>query len=120
MFPTLPFQSYLIVSQVSNKKENISNNDIYVIIDNCKNIFIRRIRKSLKKNTIICISDNPNKSLYPDMTLSLNEIDSIWHFEMLLSVDLPTSLTVTNNIETLQNDISDIKNTLRKFLNSEK
>jgi len=85
-----------------------------------KNIFIRRIRKSLKKNTIICISDNPNKSLYPDMTLSLNEIDSIWHFEMLLSVDLPTSLTVTNNIETLQNDISDIKNTLRKFLNSKK
>ena len=54
------------------------------------------------------------------MTLSLNEIDSIWHFEMLLSVDLPTSLTVTNNIETLQNDISDIKNTLRKFLNSKK
>ncbi|BCI63118.1 XRE family transcriptional regulator [Coprobacter secundus] len=120
MFPTLPFQSYLIVSQVSNKKENISNNDIYIVIDNCKNIFIRRIRKSLKKNTIICISDNPNKSLYPDITLSLNEIDSIWHFEMLLSADLPTSLTATNNIETLQNDISDIKNTLRKFLNSEK
>ena len=119
MAPTLLDSSYIIVKLLERSEwVDLPDKHICVVSDNEGRSYIKRIKNRFKKHGfLVCMSDNPNKVLFPNFNLLEEEINTIWHAEWYLSPKMPNiHETYYNKIEDMSDDIDLIKQQLTQIV----
>lgn len=123
MAPTLTENTYLIVGQVDPLDwADQPDNEIYVLADTEGSSFIRRIKRLPAEGLLACRSDNADKLLYPDFTLSPDQIATLWRTEWFLSTRTPGSngsyfqrlAQVEDKLDQMQSELSKLKGKKKK------
>jgi phage repressor protein C with HTH and peptisase S24 domain len=124
MWPTLLDPGYLIVRLLDrNEWKKLKDEQVYVIVTLDGRLFVRRIKNQLKERGIIsCMSDNPDKSLYPEFSLFTGDLHKILHVEWyftakILNVHEPyhTKLErLEDKYDALQIQLDEIKKGLKR------
>lgn len=91
MSPTLLDSSYVVVRLLEKQEwADIPDQHVYVISDREGRAYIKRIKNRLQeKGIIVCMSDNPDKTTYPNFNLQQDEIHTILHAEWYISAKMP-------------------------------
>lgn len=109
MMPT-PSGSIIVGERVDNK-EDVKNNQAYIVVSRNEGIVYKRIVKSNKaKNKLTLVSDNPQ---YQPYQVNAEDIVELWHAQMVLSKvsqqqrwDMDSLASMVNN---LQSQVSSLK-----------
>jgi phage repressor protein C with HTH and peptisase S24 domain len=116
MAPTL-FDSDRIIVHMLDKSEWMDMRDkhVYAIVDAEGRGYIKRVKNRLSKGFIVCMSDNLDKSNYPNFNLQYDQIISIWYADLRLSAKMPNiNDNYTNRLKMLEDKMEDINNLLLK------
>jgi len=116
MSPTL-FDSDRIIVHMLDKSEWLEMRDkhVYAIVDTEGRGYIKRVKNRLSKGFIVCMSDNLDKSNYPNFNLQHDQIISIWYADLRLSAKMPNiNDNYTNRLKQLEYRMEDITNMLSK------
>lgn len=119
MAPTLLDSSYIIVKLLERSEwEDLPDKHICVVSDKEGKAYIKRIKNRFKKHGfIVCMSDNPNKVIFPNFNIIEEEINTIWHAEWYLSPKMPNiHETYYNKIEDMSDDIDLIKQQINQIV----
>ncbi len=116
MSPTLLDGGYLIVRHIDKGDwANIRNEHIYVVSDMEGRAFVKRVKNRFEKGFIVLMSDNPDKSQYPNFNLQSNEINTIWHAEWYLSAKMPNIHSgYYKRLQQLEDRLDDFENDLKR------
>lgn len=109
MMPT-PSGSIIVGEKVEDK-EDVKNNQAYIVVSRNEGIVYKRIVKNNKaKNKFTLVSDNP---LYQPYQVNAEDVVELWHAQMVLSKvsqqqrwDMDSLASMVNN---LQNQVSSLK-----------
>ncbi|MES2850071.1 MAG: S24 family peptidase, partial [Bacteroidota bacterium] len=109
MMPT-PSGSIIVGEKVDDKEE-VKNNQAYIVVSRNEGIVYKRIVKSNKaKNKFTLVSDNPQ---YQPYQVNAEDVVELWHAQMVLSKvaqqqrwDMDSLASMVNN---LQNQVSSLK-----------
>jgi transcriptional regulator with XRE-family HTH domain len=101
----------IIVGEKVNDKEDVKNNQAYIVVSRNEGIVYKRIVKSNKaKNKFTLVSDNPQ---YQPYQVNAEDVVELWHAQMVLSKvvqqqrwDMDSLASMVNN---LQNQVSSLK-----------
>ena len=117
MAPTLLDSSFLVIRLLMRAEwEHLHDEQIYVVSDVEGKAYVKRIKNRFKKGFVVCMSDNPDKAYYPNFNLQENEINTLWYSEWYISAKMPNiHQTYYNKVSELEDDIADIKNSLKKI-----
>lgn len=118
MHPTLQDGGYLLIRMLDKGEwREMENNHVYVIVDSESMAVTKRVRNRFANGFIVLQSDNPDKTNFPNYNLREEEIASIWHADWYLSAKMPNLMVDFNSqLDTLRNDIDDIKITLNELI----
>lgn len=91
MSPTILDSSYVIVRLLERQEwSEFPEKHVYVISDKDGRSYIKRVKNRLNQHGFItCMSDNPDKTCYPNFNLQHDEINSILHAEWYMSAKMP-------------------------------
>ena len=90
MAPTLQDGSYAIIRHLDKGEwSKMPDERIYVVSDTEGKTSIKRVKNRFKQGFIILKSDSPDQANFPNTTLHLNEINTIWYVEWYLSAKMP-------------------------------
>jgi phage repressor protein C with HTH and peptisase S24 domain len=109
MMPT-PSGSIIVAEKVDDK-EDVKNNQPYIVVSRNEGIVYKRIVKSNKaKNKLTLVSDNPQFQPYQ---VNTEDVVELWHAQMVLSKvsqqqrwDMDSLASMVSN---LQNQVSSMK-----------
>lgn len=101
----------IIVGEKVDDKEDVKNNQAYIVVSRNEGIVYKRIVKSNKaKNKFTLVSDNPQ---YQPYQVNAEDVVELWHAQMVLSKvaqqqrwDMDSLASMVNN---LQNQVSSLK-----------
>lgn len=86
MYPTAKDKDIVIVS--ANETTDIIDGNIYMIISKDGHRMIKRLALDRESNLIKCISDNPDKELYPTFNIEPDMITRIFRVKGFLALTL--------------------------------
>lgn len=86
MYPTAKNKDIVVVD--ANEVRNIIDGSVYMIIINDGHRMIKRLALDRESNLIKCISDNPDKELYPIFTIESNRIAKIYKVKGFITLTL--------------------------------
>ena len=112
MAPTIQDGSYCII-KLLEKSAWLSAPDehIYVVTDTSGASYIKRLKNRLGKGFIVCMSDSPEKSTYPNFNLQIDEIVNLWHVEWYIAARLPNIHNqYYSRLQELEDQIAEIWN----------
>ena len=117
MAPTILDSSYVILRLLERQEWNdIPDRQIYVISDNSGKAYLKRIKNRLTKGFIVCMSDNADKSNYPNFNLQVDEINSILRAEWYISAKMPDiNDTIYKRINDLEDKYDQLENRLSQL-----
>lgn len=101
----------IIVGEKVDDKEDVKNNQAYIVVSRNEGIVYKRIVKSNKaKGKFTLVSDNPQ---YQPYQVNAEDVVELWHAQMILSKvtqqqrwDMDSLASMVNN---LQNQVSSLK-----------
>lgn len=91
MAPTLQNGGY-IISRLLDPEEwaHLKEQYIYVVTNKDGETFVKRVKNRLaQRGFIVCMSDNPDKAVYPNFDVMEEELHNIWEVEWYLSSKMP-------------------------------
>lgn len=119
MAPTLQDGGYL-VQRLLDRSEwvNIRTDYVYTVTDRDGVTRTKRLRNRLREQGFIVLtSDNPDKATYPNKNLREDQIHNVWEVEWYLSAKMPNiHATYYDQVQTLRDDVDDIKDILNRYL----
>lgn len=117
MAPTILDSSYVILRLLERQEWNdIQDRQVYVISDNAGKAYLKRIKNRLTKGFIVCMSDNVDKSNYPNFNLQVDEINSILRAEWYISAKMPDiNDTIYKRINDLEDKYDQLENRLSQL-----
>lgn len=117
MSPTILDSDNIIVRLLDNSEWlEMPDEHIYVIVDKEGKSYLKRIKNRLSSGFIVCMSDNIDKSNYPNFNLQYNEIQNLWHAEWHISAKMPNiNETYYNRVKALEDSIDTIFNRLKSL-----
>ena len=118
MSPTIGEGSYVIIRLLGSRElTETENGNIYVISDIDGGAYVRRIVKNTSAGGYVsCLSDNPDKTLFPDFRLDRAKIRNVWSVEWILSpATLHSGDPYMNKLQELDEDMAKVKETLARL-----
>ena len=119
MSPTLLDSSYIIVRLMERYEwEDLPEKHVYVISDREGRTYVKRLKNRLQnKGFVVCMSDNVDKSNYPNFNIMLNEINTILHAEWYISAKMPNlNETYYKKIGEMDDRIDLLENQIRTII----
>lgn len=90
MSPTLQDSGYVVIRLMEIEEwQYMRDEHIYVVSDKEGKAYLKRVKNRTKRGFITLMSDNPDKSSYPNFNLQIEEIHTIWHAEWYFSAKMP-------------------------------
>ena len=110
MSPTLFDKDYLIIRYLERSEySDLRDEYVYVVVDSEGKSYVKRIKDRLHKGFIVCMSDNLDKTNYPNFTLEESEIANLFYVEMKLSPFLPNiNSTYYDRLKSLEDRVDEI------------
>jgi len=107
----IPDGSWVTAEYLADWNE-IKNGKAYVLLTLNEGIVFKIIEKENNSKNLMLRSLNSN---YKPYLISMTDIKEIWAFTNFISSEIPNSIT---NLTSLSNDIIEIKNSIKKLINS--
>ncbi len=109
MSPTIYDKDYLIVRWLDRSEwQDLRDEYIYVVVAD-GNAYVKRIKDRLNRGFMVCMSDNLDKSNYPNFTLEANEIDNLFYTELKISPHLHNiNATYYDRMKILEDKVDDL------------
>lgn len=86
MSPTLHDSDKIIIRLLEKSEwSEMPDEHVYVVVDKTEKSYIKRVKNRLNKGFIVCMSDNVDKTNYPNFNINNNDILYIWHAELHIS-----------------------------------
>lgn len=116
MSPTLQDGGYMIIRNLErNEWEKQPDERIYAITTTDGTAYLKRLKLRFKKGFVVCMSDSPDKSSYPNFNLTLDEIHTLWYAEWYLSAKMPNIHDqYYNRLQRLEDDMDEIRTYLKR------
>lgn len=117
MAPTLQPGGYLILRKLNRDEWNaVETGGVYVISEKGSQNFLRRINNRLvSEGKLIGHADNPDKIMFPDLTLAPDKIEFIWEVELYLADRIPNKCRETDKwLDTLESKMDVVINLVNK------
>lgn len=116
MSPTLQDSGFVVIRLLNiDEWEHMRNEHIYVVSDKEGRSYLKRVKNRITRGFITLMSDNPDKSSYPNFNLQVDEINTIWHVEWYLSAKMPNIHDqYYSRLERLEDRLDDISIQLKK------
>ncbi|RKE02345.1 LexA family transcriptional regulator [Marinifilum flexuosum] len=90
MSPTLQDSGYVVIRLLEIEEwQHMRDEHIYVVSDKEGKAYLKRVKNRIERGFITLMSDNPDKSSYPNFNLQIEEIHTIWHAEWYFSAKMP-------------------------------
>lgn len=109
MSPTIYDKDYLIVRWLDRGEwQELRDEYIYVVVAD-GNTYVKRIKDRLNRGFMVCMSDNLDKSNYPNFTLEAEEIDNLFYTELKISPHLPNvNATYYDRVKSLEDKVDEL------------
>jgi phage repressor protein C with HTH and peptisase S24 domain len=123
MMPTLQSGSYLIIRFLERSEwVSMKDGNIYLFSVRDGRTHIKRVRNRLREHGfIVCMSDNPDKVLYPDFNLTDKDLTFVWSVEWYMSPQMPNiGATYDSKLRRLDDDMDEIRAMLDRLMHSSK
>lgn len=117
MAPTLLNQDFIIFRLLQfDEWISIKDNEVYFIVDRSGTSCVKRVKNQLKKEkTILCMSDNLDKTNFRDFTIPGEEIANIYHVEWRFSKDMTDiNKTFFSRVDDIEDRLKNVENLLKK------
>lgn len=90
MSPTILDSDNIVIRLLdASEWSTMPDEHVYVIVDKEGKSYLKRVKNRINNGFIVCMSDNIEKSNYPNFNLQTDEIASIWHAEWHISAKMP-------------------------------
>lgn len=119
MFPTFMDGGYIIIRLLERSQwSDIKEKYVYAVTDREGKTYVKRLKnRILEHGFIVCMSDNPDKTMFPNFNLCEEDIHNIWEVEWYMSSRMPNIHdTYYNQVQTMQDDLEELKDTVRKYM----
>lgn len=113
MEPTLLDGGYLVIRLLDRSEwQNVRDGHVYVVSEIEGRAFVKRLKnRFVDHGFIVCMSDSPDVSRYPNFNLMADEINTIWHAEWYISAKMPNiHATYYDKVSRLEDGYEDLKN----------
>lgn len=116
MSPTLQDSGFVVIRLLNaDEWEHMRNEHVYVVSDKEGRSYLKRVKNRVSRGFITLMSDNPDKSSYPNFNFQLDEINTIWHVEWYLSAKMPNIHDqYYSRLERLEDKLDEISNHIKK------
>ncbi|PKQ69591.1 hypothetical protein BZG01_00010 [Labilibaculum manganireducens] len=116
MSPTLQDSGFIVIRLLEpDEWEHMRDEHIYVVSDKEGKAYLKRVKNRIKRGFITLMSDNPDKSTYPNFNLQVEEVNTIWHAEWYFSAKMPNIHDqYYSRLQRLEDRLDDITNQFKK------
>jgi len=116
MSPTLQDSGFVVIRLLSpDEWEHMRNEHVYVVSDKEGRSYLKRVKNRVTRGFVTLMSDNPDKSSYPNFNLQVDEINTIWHVEWYLSAKMPNIHDqYYSRLQRLEDKLDDVVDQLKK------
>ena len=124
MSPTLQDGGYMIIRNLEKSDwDKQPDERIYAITTVDGTAYLKRLKLRFKKGFIVCMSDSPDKSSYPNFNIDLEEINTLWCAEWYLSAKMPNIhdqyynrlQRIEDEFDELRQSVVNIKQSLKRI-----
>lgn len=117
MSPTLQDGGYMIIRNLDRSEwDKQPDERIYAVTTNDATAYLKRLKLRFKEGFVVCMSDSPDKSTYPNFNLTLDEINTLWYAEWYLSAKMPNIHDqYYNRLQRLEDDMDELKGILKRI-----
>jgi len=116
MSPTLQDSGYVVIRLLEIEEwQHMRDEHIYVVSDKEGKAYLKRVKNRIERGFITLMSDNPDKSSYPNFNLETEEIHTIWHAEWYFSAKMPNIHDqYYSRLQRLEDKLDDVVDQLKK------
>lgn len=117
MAPTLQDGGYLVIRLLDRAEwQYIREGYVYVVSDREGRAYVKRLKNRFSKGFIVCMSDNPDVTRYPNFNLFEDEINTVWYAEWYVSAKMPNiHTTYYHKVGELEDKYDDILNRMQQM-----
>lgn len=116
MSPTI-YDSSIIVAREMDKGEWLEMPDehVYIIVSG-EDAYLKRVKNRFERNFIVCMSDNLDKFNYPSFNFQSEEVNHIFHAELLVSARMPNiNETYYSRLKQVEDRVDEISDFIKKI-----
>ncbi|MDL2215446.1 helix-turn-helix transcriptional regulator, partial [Dysgonomonas sp. OttesenSCG-928-M03] len=117
MSPTLQDSDYLIVRHLQpGEWAEMPDEYVYLVVDKDGLSYVKRVKNRFKRGFIVLMSDNIDKSSFPNFNLQADEISNIfcveWHFSAKMQ---NINETYYDRLKSLEDRFDDLSQVIKKL-----